>query len=188
MKKVWLIIFFIILCFAFSASISFAFIIKETISNNVITFGDIIMELLLTTKENNIEKNVDDNEKIDITYNSKINRNIKIKNIGKHPLFVRVTLNLVGTSEAGNTIEKMDFIDIVNNSDEWIYKDNWYYFKNAVNENDITEELLLDLNFNIDKITSKYPGSIFTLDINAEAVQAENNNKDILEVVGWPSN
>lgn len=188
MKKVWLILIFIILCCAFSASISFAFIIKETTTNNVITFGDIKMELLVTTKENNVEKNVNDKETIDITYNSKVNRNIKIKNIGKHPLFVRVSINLVGISEDGNTIENMDFIDVMSNSKNWIYKDNWYYYKDVVHEDEGANDLLLDLNFDINKITSRYPGSTFTLDINAEAVQAENNSEDILEVVGWPSN
>ena len=36
-------------------------------------------------------------------------------------------------------------------------------------------------------MTTKFPNGNFKLDIRAEAVQAENNAENVLEVMGWPA-
>lgn len=185
-KRLLLITIILIFCI-FSLSISVAFIIKETTSNNIITFGDVKMELYVTTTKDNKEIKVDDGENLNITYNSFINRNIIITNIGNHPIFVRVSFDLKGKDKNDKTINLDGLINIIQNDNDWIYKDGWYYYKEELNSNFETQKLLIDFEFDIDEITNKYPGSTFTLDINAEAVQSENNKQYVLDVVGWPS-
>lgn len=69
-----------------------------------------------------------------------------------------------------------------------MFKDGWYYYKKEVEENEVTSNLITQINFDTNNITSNYPNGEFKIDIKAEAVQAENNEKEVLNVVGWPSN
>lgn len=178
------IIFIICIC---SLSISVAFIIKETISNNTITFGDIKMKLFVTTINDNREVNVSDQDNFDITYNSLVNRNIKVKNIGNHPMFVRVSFDFLGEDKNKKSINLDNLIDVIQNDTNWIYKDGWYYYNEELKPNLNTEKLMVDFIFDIDKITGEYPGSTIKLDINLEVLQSENNEENVLDAVGWPT-
>ena len=84
-------------------------------------------------------------------------------------------------------IELLRYVSIKQKDNEWIYKDGWYYYKNEVSHKEITNDLQINIKFDINEITKKYSGAKFNLDIKAEAIQAENNSDDVLEVVGWPS-
>ena len=101
--------------------------------------------------------------------------------------FARISLNLVGTDTNNQTFDANKFVIYNINNEDWIYKDGWYYYKKIVKQDEITSNLLTEVYFNINDITIEYPNSKVKLDINAEAVQAENNNEKVLEAVGWPS-
>jgi len=172
--------------FILFSMVTFAFIIKETTISSIITFGSVKMKVIETTIENGIKKEVENGTNIDVTNNSYINRNIKIENIGNHEIYVRVSFDIEGKK---NNIQ-FDTSSLINLNTEnanWIYKDGWYYYKNSIKPNEITDDLKINIHFDIEKITNMYAGCNFNLYIDSEAVQYENNSENVLEAKGWAS-
>ena len=165
-----------------------AYITRSTIAKNVITFGSLKMQLLETTlDERGQEIEVENNEILDITHRPKLSRIVKIKNLGKHDFFSRISLHLVGTDVNDQEFDATKYVLYDVNTEDWIYKDGWYYYKKIVKQNEITNNLITQVQFDVNNITSNYPNGKFKLDIKAEAVQAENNAGNVLDVLGWPS-
>jgi len=164
------------------------FITKKITANNVITFGNLEMQLIQTTlDENNKEKEVKNNEILDITYSPIVSRIVKMQNIGKQDFFARVSLEIIGTDANNKKFNANNLVSYNINTNDWIYKDGWYYYKKIVKQNDVTSNLMTQINFNTNKITADYPKSNFKFNIKAEVVQAKNNAVNVLNVVGWPS-
>ena len=68
-----------------------------------------------------------------------------------------------------------------------LYRDGWYYYKQILTPHETTNALMTQVIFqDIDSITQTYPGSQFDLDVDAQAVQSENNTTDVLSATGWP--
>ncbi len=183
-----LLIIVIVICLFFVTA-TIAFITRSRTTNNIITFGNLKMELIQTgLDENGQEKNISNNDNLDITHNPIVSRIVKVKNLGKHSFFIRISLNIIGTDANKREFNANNLISYNLNTNDWIYKDGWYYYKKIVKENDITSNLMTQISFDINNITTNYPKGEFKLNINAEAVQAENNAEEVLNVVGWPSN
>lgn len=188
-KEITIIVLLIIMICLFVVTATIAFTTRTTITNNIITFGNLKMELIhRTLNEKNEEVDVNNNANIDITYNSTVSRVVRVKNIGKHNFFARVSINVKGIDENKNQFNANSLVSYDVNTNDWIFKDGWYYYKKELNKNEMTSNLITQIKFDIDNITSNYPNGEFKININAEAVQAENNEKEVLNVVGWPSN
>lgn len=185
-KKSILLIMIFLVC-TFVISISFAFIIRETTTNNIISFGKLKMKMIVTSNENGNEKNVIDGETVNVTFDSFINRNIIIENICKHPMYVRVAFDLIGQTYENEEINDFSNIELEQIGEGWIYKNGWYYYKNEINKEEKTDKLIVNYNFNVHEIIDQYSNSTYKLKIRAEALQSENNNEDVLNAVGWPS-
>lgn len=187
-KKYIMIFILLIFIIIFSIFSTVAFITMKIDAKNIITFGSLKMELIETTlNQDNTETKIENDDIIDITNISDLSRIIKVKNIGKHDFFTRVSLNLIGIDKDNVEFSATKYINYDVNSTEWIYKDGWYYYNKIVTRDEITTGLLTNIKFDVNSITSDYPNGKFKLDIKAETVQAENNSKDVLEAMGWPS-
>lgn len=186
-KKLILIISLIFVISVTVLTLSSAFIIKESTSSTIITFGSIKMKLIETTLKDGKEVEVKNNDNINISESANVSRIVKVKNIGKHPIYVRLSLAVNNNSSQEKKDSLDELIKLNVNDKNWIYKDGWYYYANKLLNNETTNPLLNEIIFDVDKLTSLYPGKEFKLDIKAEAVQAENNSENILEVKGWPS-
>lgn len=188
-KEISIIVLLIIMICLFVVTATIAFTTRNTITNNIITFGKLKMELIhRTLNEKNEEIDVNNNTNINITYNSNVSRIVRIKNVGNHSFFVRISIDIIGTDENKNKFNANSLVSYNWNTEDWIFKDGWYYYGKELNENETTSNLITQIIFDIDNITSNYPNGEFKININAEAVQAENNEKEVLNVVGWPSN
>ncbi len=189
MNKKYIMIFILLIFITiFSIFSTVAFITMKIDAKNIITFGSIKMELIETTlNKDNTEIKIENDDTIDITNISELSRVIRVKNLGKHDFFTRISLNLIGIDKDNVEFNASKYINYDINSTEWVYKDGWYYYKKIVTRDETTNGLLTNIRFDVNSITLNYPNGKFKLDIKAEAVQAENNSKDVLEVMGWPS-
>lgn len=188
-KEITIIVLLIIMICLFVITATIAFTTRTTITNNIITFGNLKMELIhRTLNEKNEEVDVNNNANIDITYNSTVSRIVRIKNIGNHSFFVRISIDIIGIDENKNQFNANNLVSYNWNTEDWIYKDGYYYYRKELKGNETTSNLMTQIKFDINNITSNYPNGEFKININAEAVQAENNEKEVLNVVGWPSN
>lgn len=185
-KKNILIAMILAICLA-STFISIAFITSQTTADNIITFGSIKMKLHETyINEQGKEEVFDASVTTDVTYDANQSRIFCVENIGKHPIYVRLSFKLTGEDKDGKPIEIEPYINFETDESDWIYEDGWYYYQNVLDPDVKTKELITDVIFDINEITKDYPGSNYKLEVIAQGVQSENNDSDVLQVVGWP--
>ena len=102
-------------------------------------------------------------------------------------MYVRVDLGIKGTDKDGNEIKNADALaGYTLNDEDWLYQDGWYYYREALEPGSETEELLTEVIFDIDEISSLYPGGNFDLNVSAQGVQSRNNEDNVLAARGWP--
>ncbi len=184
-KKTKMLIILISIICASSIFFSYSYFTRVTTSTNIITFGSLKLKLINNTLKNGKEVPVLDNKFIDISSTGDISRIVRIKNIGKHPMFIRVYLDVtVGNKKLDeeNIIKCLSF-DI---GDNWIYQDGFYYYNPELNPDEETSNLFTTVQFNIDKIKSFSKGKKVDFKVNVQAVQSENNEGEALKANGWP--
>lgn len=182
MKKRYLIL--ILLLLIVSVSATYAFIIRETDSESIITFGSIKMDLMETTLVGDEEVEVPDGDTLDISDSTNVSRIVRVKNVGRHPMYVRAKLDVYGEKDG-------EFFDVsdaykIDTSENWIYQDGYYYYKDSLSDNEITDELMKEIEFDNEIVNTKYQGYKFNLKIEGQALQSENNKDNVLEAEGWP--
>lgn len=170
------------------AAPTIAFLTKQTETDNVITFGNVRLQLHETTlNEDRQEVEFEEETQTDITHTDRLSRIVRVENIGSQPVYLRVALSMSGIEEDGTTFKADDYVSYQLNEKDWIYDDGWYYYKTELAPELTTEELMTEVIFNdINEITEKYPGSEFKLNIDAQGVQSKNNDEDVTKAQGWP--
>ena len=187
-RKTHIAIILLIIASMFLVTTTIAFITRSITIDSIITFGNLKMQLIETTiDENNIERQVANNEVLDITHHSNVSRIVKVKNVGNHEFFARVSLDMIGIDENNKEFDANYLVSYDLNTQDWIYQDNWYYYKKTLKENEITTNLITQVKFDINNIMTNYSNGKFKFNINAEVVQTENNADNVLDAVGWPS-
>ena len=184
MKKKSVII-LIVLLLVTIISVTYAYIVRETNTSSVITFGSLKMELIETTIKEGEEVRITNNDDMDISNTNTVSRIVKVKNIGNHPMFVRISLNIKGKTKNKEEIDTENLVSI-DIKDGWTYKDGYYYYNKILNPNETTSDLMNEIVFNNSYLVQNYKNSKFSLDIKAEAVQSEHNKENALEALGWP--
>lgn len=183
MKKKSIFILLIVLLLV-TVSITLAYIVEQTSTNSIITFGSLKLELIETEIIDGQEVRIEDGNSINITKTSTINRSVKVKNVGNHPMLVRLSLNIESKSK-GNNYNPMDLIDIPI-LDNWIYQDGFYYYQDVLKPGETTPPLMNEINFDNTNLIQYHRGDELELKIKVGAVQYEHNNESVLEAVGWP--
>lgn len=186
-KRRLAILLLVIIAFFILVISTVAFRIYNKTINNVITFGNIKMQLLQTTlNESNEEIVINNDENFNITYNSTVSRILKVKNLGKQEFFLRISLEMIGIDGNNQEFNANNLVAYDINEDDWIYKDGWYYYKDIIKENEITSNLITKIDFDIDNIMTNYLKGNFKFNAKAQAVQAKNNASNVLDASGWP--
>ena len=102
-------------------------------------------------------------------------------------MFVRVALQMNGATADGTEFNAESLVSYEINRTDWHYQEGWYYYTKPLNPHETTSELMTQVIFkDISNITQTYPGGRFFLQIDAQAVQSENNADNALNASGWP--
>ena len=154
-KIVSIVLITIAICLSFNMkNITGFFCDKESIPNKI-AIGDVETEII---------------EEIDtkiIVAGEQFKKVVKIKNIGQSPCFVRTKV-LISPENYKNELD----LDI--NTNDWEYKDGYYYYKNVLQINDETTPLFTELTIP----SSLEKGDIFDVNIYSESIQSFAYNKD----------
>ena len=170
------------------AAPTIAFITRQTKTENIITFGNVRLQLHETTlNEDNQEIEFQEDTETDITHSDTCSRIVRVENLGEQPIYLRVSLSMEGTQEDGTSFQADEYASYQLNEEDWYYENGWYYYKTELAPHVTSEELMTQVIFNdISEITEKYPGSKFKLSIDAQGVQSKNNGGSVSEAAGWP--
>ena len=179
-KRIVIVLFLILLALA---GLSYSFVIKSTTNSNIIKFGSLKLKLIETTLVDGEEKEVNDG--YEDVLKPVASRMVRVKNVGKHPMYLRFSLNTyVITNDEKTSLGNLVSYDV--NETDYIYKDGWYYYKKVLLPNETTENLITKIIFDVDNIKQQYENGRLNFDVDVGAVQSENNADNVLEVEGWP--
>lgn len=187
-KNVFLLIIVIIIIMLLWLPGTLATFLAETKAENYINFGGVNLKIMQTTlNEQGQEEVFDSKEATNIATQSVQSRIIRVKNTGSHSLYVRVQPQFKGIDRHGKPIDIKTFTDYEINTSDWIYKDGWCYYLHILEPNEVSEILLEELVFDVNQITTRYPGSTFDINFYVQGVQSEHQDTaNVLEVAGWP--
>lgn len=160
---------------------------RSTRVKNVVSYGSVKMEIIENTLSGGTEVPYAENVPVRIN-TDEYSRIVRLKNIGKHPVYVRLALTLTAEDKAGNTVvipENFYSFDI--NTTDWVEDEGWYYYDHAaLTRDEETTNLMTKIMFDHTKLAALSDCRL-TLNIQAEAVQSEHNGDTVRQALGWPS-
>ena len=111
-----------------------------------------------------------------------------VENTGNSPIYVRVMLTpkvILAEKYADKESEiDLSLIGYDIDATNWIYRDGYYYYKEAVAGGDSTGNLLSAILFS-PQMGNMYKDSRILLTVRMEVVQARYNGENVLDAVGW---
>ena len=167
-----------------SISGTMAYYTADSVATNVITAGNLDIELV--EKEKTADGLKDFADKTGIMPGQEISKIVTVQNKGDNAAYVRILVDVAvkladGTIEAGPDLITYDI-----NTADWEYRDGYYYHKNKVEAHTETNPLFTTVTFS-SAMGNEYQNCEATIDIEAYAVQVKNNGANVFEATGWPT-
>ncbi len=162
-----------------------AYFSYEDNTENIITAGDVKIELLESSEavgkaEASYKKTVDampDTAITKITY---------IKNIGSKSAWIRVSIDkAIEFAEGISGEPDLSLLSLDFNMENWQEKDGYFYYLKELKSGETTEPLFTTVQFSKD-MKNKYQNSKAIIDIKAQATQWVNNGDTVFDAAGWP--
>lgn len=186
------------LCLAMFAGGTLAYFTTENTAHNVITTGNVSIEIIETTlTENGEEKPFPKDGMVDLLPGDVASKIVKVKN-NEEKAWIRVRVKTpVITGKDGvqlpvysqgqlliTPITHVD--DTMQGSEPWLQgSDGWAYCKTPVERGSLTPALMEGVAFS-PTMRNEYQHSSVELQVEVQAVQAANNGDTVLQAKGWP--
>ncbi|MBQ2994472.1 MAG: hypothetical protein IJD56_03135 [Peptococcaceae bacterium] len=175
MKKKLFSLAVIIICLSITSMGTYAYFTAEKTAHNIITTGNIDIELAERTAGFTITG---------VMPGTELNEEIKVVNTGANAAWVRVKLDKSITLAQAGTPD-MSLIQIHCDSADWVQQGEYYYYTHQLQPGTTTAVLNTQIAF--DKTMGNlYQNSTAKIDICVQATQVANNGTTVLEAQGWP--
>lgn len=157
----------------------------STISSavNVVTSGSIQFIIRETTDQGTEFPQ----EGVYIVPGDVVSKKVSIESDCDHPFYLRVKL-VSGVNAQELSAEDCFKLDI--NEEYWELHDGWYYYKQAVEPGERTQDVFSHVEIVGSKVDNSYLGKTLLLTVDAQAVQSENNaitDGKTYTASGWPA-
>lgn len=185
MKKKILFAAAVLVCIAIAAAGTLAYFTSGTTVHNVITTGNIDIELVEKTIENGVQVDFPEEGISGVMPATSASKIVTVKNVGAADAWIRVKLTASIVSADGEALSG----DVMTYQilEGWTYKNGYYYYNAAVAPGRSTTALIESVAF-APEMGNEYQSCTANLVVSAEAVQVANNGKTALEAAGWPEN
>lgn len=169
-----------------------AYFTGNTTAHNVITSGNIDIELVEKTKSGDTLVDFPKEGISGVMPGADVSKIVTVKNTGSGTAWIRVkvTSQITGAEdpppviELGNELIPVMTFDI---GSDWIDGgDGYYYYKNPVAAGKSTTELLQTVHF-AKEMGNEYQNCTANLIVEAQAVQTANNGETVQAAAGWPA-
>lgn len=165
-----------------------AYFTSEERAHNIITTGNIAIELQeLTNELDETGQPVAFENVHGVMPGSQISKIAQIKNTGSADAYVRVKVDAAITlsSERGEQPD-LSLIQPDYNLEHWLVGEGGYfYYRRRLKPGETTVPLFTKVTF-AETMDNRYQNSTAIVDVRAQAVQADNNGDHVLEARGWP--
>ena len=185
MKKKILLISAIAIILSLIASGTLAYFTAEETAHNIITTGNIKIQLQEWSIPPGGEPEPFKDE-INVLPGTEVSKIVEVKNIGLNSAWIRISLEDLVTLKTGETTgrdETLISYDI--NTEKWIENDGYFYYSNPVEPGETTVPLFTKVIFSV-FMGNDYQESIFEVNVLAQATQVANNGSTVFEAAGWP--
>ena len=184
MKKRFLLCALLVLCLNFTVNSTLAYFTADTQVHNVITTGEINIELVEMAENDKGElvpfKDVDG-----VMPGRAVSKIVYVTNTGASDAWVRIKLDMgVKLSREGEA--DLSLINLDLNTTDWTEKDGYYYYNKVLAPGASTEPLFTEVTFD-KQMGNVFQGSVVSIDVYAQATQVANNGATALEAKGWPA-
>lgn len=179
-----------VLVLSLAAYATMAFLTANFTARNVITAGNVKIELLDLTETGDGEKVNFPAEGLMVMPGTTASKEVSVKNLA-NTSWVRVYLDkkiILGNDNAADAQAVARAVELNLNHEAWILgEDGFYYYNKPLNKDDETANLFTEVRFG-ESMGNEYQNSKLTIQVYAQAVQAANNEtEDATKVKGWPA-
>ena len=182
MKRKLLIVSVLAILVAVAAAGTLAYFTDTGTAHNVITTGNVEIELNEWADETRTQHFQD---KTGVMPGTKVTKIVEVKNTGTGATFLRlyVEKNVYGADQ-----KPMDTKPVSLNFDNrnWTYSEGYYYYNRALEPGDTTEPLFTTVIFD-PLMGNEYQNATAHVKVIAYAVQSANNGDSPQAAKGWPS-
>ena len=178
----------IAICLSFAAYGTLAYFTHEDTATNVITSGNIKIELQETAldKDGEVIPFEESQEKIDVMPAQSVSKIVKVQNTGDNEAYVRISVEkLINLAEDVEGTPDPELVSMDFNTENWTEADGYYYYKLPLAPGETTEALFNNVTF-APEMGNMYQNSKATIIVNAQATQVKNNGEDVFKAGGWP--
>ena len=185
MKKKIIVFALIAVCLSTAAYGTLAYFTYEDTATNVITTGDIKIDLLEWTKTDEGEL-VPFEDVIDVMPGIEVSKIVEVKNVGGQPAWIRVSVDksIVLADGVEGEVD-LSLVTYNLNTEYWTEKDGYFYYNSKLKPGETTEPLFTAVAFAAD-MSNMYQHSKAYVKIDAQATQTANNGETVFEAAGWP--
>ena len=186
MKKKLIVCAFIAVCFSIIAYGTTAYFTYEDTATNVITMGNIKIELQELAIPDGGGEPIPFEDAINVLPGMDVSKIVQVKNIGGQAAWIRISADKsIHLAEGVNGDVDLSLIFFDLNTAFWTEKDGFYYYNTILQPNEVTEPLFTKVIFSA-TMSNMYQNSKAVIDVTAQATQVANNGTSALEAAGWP--
>lgn len=180
----------ILLCLSIMGTGTLAYFTDSTTAHNVITTGNIDIELQETQLQDG--KEVAYNQEVfGVMPGTDVSKIVRVSNEGNNDAWVRVAVTKQITLADGTPCAEDPNLIIRYNlgtaPEQWTYMqdEGYYYYNSILKAGQETTPLFKDVLFD-QKMGNEYQNSTAQVYVYAQATQVDNNGKTVFEAQGWP--
>ena len=170
----------ILCCIALVTGGTLAYFTAEETAYNVITTGELSMEL---KEETTGGKPFPEGGITGIVPGQSVDKKVYVVNNGGVDFYVRITVNKAVTGADGEELP-FEHITLDLNTADWTEKDGYYYYNRVLKSGEKTTPLFNTVTFET-SMDSTYMEATVNITVNAQAVQSRNNGTSALDATGW---
>lgn len=186
MKRKILVCAFIAVCLSIVAYSTTAFFSVEDTATNVITMGNIKIELQELAIPEEGGDPVPFEDVLDVLPGKAVSKIVQIKNVGDNSAWLRISV--AKAIELAEGVEGEADVSLVSynvDTEHWTEKDGYYYYNVALNSGETTQPLFTEVRF-ASNMGNMYQESKAIIKVTAQATQVANNGETVFDAAGWP--
>ncbi len=162
-----------------------AYFTAEDTAHNIITTGDIKIDLLEWIDADR-QTPFPEGGVHDVMPGSAQGKLVEVKNLGTGDAYIRIAVDKAITlAEGAQGQVNTDLLLLDIDTDHWTYKDGYYYYHEPLAAGKTTAPLFTTVTFS-SGMDNLYQGATASVTLRAYAVQIANNGATVFDAAGWP--
>ena len=188
MKKKFIAGAVVAICLSLVTYGTLAYFTHEDTATNVITSGNIKIELQETaiTEDGQVVEFEQSQDRFNVMPAQSVSKIVKVQNTGDNDAYIRIAIDkTINLAEGVEGTPDTDLISMDFDYDNWTLKDGYYYYNKPLAPGETTEALFNNVKFD-PAMDNMYQNSTAIINVDAQATQVRNNGTDVFTAAGWP--